>query len=192
MYSLPSASQMREPLPRTMYGGSPPTDLNARTGESTPPGITREARACSSCDFFRGFIWTLEYIVNCTPLDFPPSLPGKISRELTRRTRIILLIRVYSRNSRLKPAVLSRPMPHFAARAVRTAMARSLCSLKPAVMTHWREHYETVFFSHLDLIHFQHRLCPAELTPAGQQRTGNQGTQLLRGNRFFLYEARST
>jgi hypothetical protein len=35
--------------------------LNARTGESTPPGITREARAWSSCDFFRGFIWTLEY-----------------------------------------------------------------------------------------------------------------------------------
>jgi hypothetical protein len=28
-----------------MYGGSPPTDLKARTGESTPPGMTREARA---------------------------------------------------------------------------------------------------------------------------------------------------
>src|SRR5579864_1256167 len=61
MYSLPSASHMREPLPRTIYGGSPPTDLNARTGESTPPGITREARAWSSCDLIRGFIWTLEY-----------------------------------------------------------------------------------------------------------------------------------
>jgi hypothetical protein len=44
-----------------MYGGSPPTDLNARTGESTPPGITREARACSSCDLFRGFISINEY-----------------------------------------------------------------------------------------------------------------------------------
>src|SRR5579859_2103469 len=52
---------MRELFPRTMYGGSPPTDLNARTGESTPPGITRQARACSSCDFVRCFIWTLEY-----------------------------------------------------------------------------------------------------------------------------------
>src|SRR4051812_15739579 len=61
MYSLSSASHMREPLPRTMYGGSPPTDLKARTGESTPPGITREARACSSCDLVRGFIGTLEY-----------------------------------------------------------------------------------------------------------------------------------
>src|SRR5579864_5211773 len=59
MYSLPSASHMREPLPRTIYGGSPPTDLNARTGESTPPGITREARAWSSCDLFLGFIRSL-------------------------------------------------------------------------------------------------------------------------------------
>src|SRR5215467_2409903 len=56
MYSLPSASHIRAPFPRTMYGGSPPTDLNARTGESTPPGITRDARICSSCDFLRGFI----------------------------------------------------------------------------------------------------------------------------------------
>src|SRR5882724_5768833 len=62
MYSLPSASQIREPLPRTMYGGSPPTDLNARTGESTPPGITREARACSSCDLVRGFISTMNIL----------------------------------------------------------------------------------------------------------------------------------
>src|SRR6185437_13910074 len=56
MYSLPSASQMREPCPRTIYGGSPPTDLNARTGESTPPGITRHARAWSSFDFVCCFI----------------------------------------------------------------------------------------------------------------------------------------
>src|SRR5215471_2435606 len=48
MYSLSSTSQIREPRPRTMYGGSPPTALNARTGESTPPGITREARRCKS------------------------------------------------------------------------------------------------------------------------------------------------
>src|SRR5262249_30775395 len=53
MYSLPSASQMREPRPRTMYGGSPPTDLNARTGEFTPPGITFDARAFNSFDLLR-------------------------------------------------------------------------------------------------------------------------------------------
>src|SRR5947209_3780832 len=57
MYSFSSASHTRAPLPRTMYGGSPLTDLNARTGESTPPGITRQARACSSWDFFRCFIF---------------------------------------------------------------------------------------------------------------------------------------
>jgi hypothetical protein len=39
-----------------MYGGSPPTDLKARTGESTPPGIKRDARVWSSCDLVRGFI----------------------------------------------------------------------------------------------------------------------------------------
>src|SRR3954471_12185964 len=47
MYWLPSASQMSGPLPRTIHGGSPPTARNARTGESTPPGITFSARCCS-------------------------------------------------------------------------------------------------------------------------------------------------
>src|SRR5579872_1770791 len=50
MYSLPSASQMREPSPRTIKGGSPPTARKARTGESTPPGITASARFCSLRD----------------------------------------------------------------------------------------------------------------------------------------------
>src|SRR3954449_10808277 len=53
MYSFPSASHMREPDPRTMIGGSPPTDLNARAGESTPPGITRSARCCNARDLLR-------------------------------------------------------------------------------------------------------------------------------------------
>src|ERR1035437_2665529 len=38
MYSLSSASVILEPLPLTMKGGVPPTDLKARTGLSTPPG----------------------------------------------------------------------------------------------------------------------------------------------------------
>src|SRR5437868_9021470 len=33
-----------------MNGGVPPTPPNARTGESTPPGITRLARSNSSSD----------------------------------------------------------------------------------------------------------------------------------------------
>ena len=53
MYSLPSASHMREPAPRTMMGGSPPTDLKARVGESTPPGMTRSARCCNARDLLR-------------------------------------------------------------------------------------------------------------------------------------------
>ena len=48
MYSLPSTSQMRQPLPRSMKRGTPPTDPNARTGLLTPPGITRLARLKSS------------------------------------------------------------------------------------------------------------------------------------------------
>src|SRR5215471_917268 len=50
MYSFSSASQKCEPLPRTINGGSAPTDLNARTGEFTPPGIMLSARCCRRRD----------------------------------------------------------------------------------------------------------------------------------------------
>src|SRR4029077_8989681 len=50
-YSLPSASQMWAPRPRTTNGGSPPTARNARTGEFTPPGIIFSARFCSLRDW---------------------------------------------------------------------------------------------------------------------------------------------
>src|SRR5215212_2332100 len=44
MYCRLSASKMREPCPCSMKGGVPPTPLNARTGELTPPGMTSCAR----------------------------------------------------------------------------------------------------------------------------------------------------
>src|SRR5216683_2535116 len=50
MSSFSSASQMRDPLPRTMNLGWPPTAPNARTGELTPPGIRAAARFCRRCD----------------------------------------------------------------------------------------------------------------------------------------------
>src|SRR5580692_8320104 len=50
MYSLPSASKICEPCPRTMKGTSPPTERKARTGELTPPGIICSARSCSLRD----------------------------------------------------------------------------------------------------------------------------------------------
>src|SRR5215471_21240932 len=50
MYSFSSASHTCEPLPRTINGGSAPTDLNARTGEFTPPGIMLSARCCRRRD----------------------------------------------------------------------------------------------------------------------------------------------
>src|ERR1700688_2439283 len=50
MNSFSSASQMCDPLPRTINGGSPPTERNARTGEFTPPGIMLSARCCRRRD----------------------------------------------------------------------------------------------------------------------------------------------
>jgi hypothetical protein len=44
MKRLPSTSSIVAPEPRVTKSGVPPTDLNARTGLSTPPGRTREAR----------------------------------------------------------------------------------------------------------------------------------------------------
>src|SRR5215470_20241208 len=52
MYSLPSASQMRAPCPRTMNGASHSTALKARTGEFTPPGISLAARSSRRRDSF--------------------------------------------------------------------------------------------------------------------------------------------
>src|ERR1700728_625711 len=58
MNSFSSASHMCEPFPRTINGGSPPTDPNARTGELTPPGIIFSARCCRrrDCSTFRDVV----------------------------------------------------------------------------------------------------------------------------------------
>ncbi len=45
MYSRPSTSRSNAPEPELMKRGVPPTPLKARTGECTPPGATRLARA---------------------------------------------------------------------------------------------------------------------------------------------------
>src|SRR4051812_8498688 len=50
MYLLPSTSTSVAPDARAMKSGDPPTDLNARTGLSTPPGSRYCARAKSRCD----------------------------------------------------------------------------------------------------------------------------------------------
>src|ERR1022692_462354 len=62
MYSFSSASQMCEPFPRTINGGSPPTGPNARTGEFTPPGIMLSARCCKrrDCSTFRDVVDGIE------------------------------------------------------------------------------------------------------------------------------------
>src|SRR4051794_18779721 len=45
MYVLPSMSVMWQPSASLMNSGVPPTALNARTGELTPPGMTCRALA---------------------------------------------------------------------------------------------------------------------------------------------------
>ncbi len=49
-YSLPSTSVSQAPLARRMKRGVPPTALNARTGEFTPPGVTAWARSKSALE----------------------------------------------------------------------------------------------------------------------------------------------
>ena len=44
-YSCPSTSVSQAPLAERMKRGVPPTALNARTGELTPPGMTSRARS---------------------------------------------------------------------------------------------------------------------------------------------------
>src|SRR5260221_13310029 len=48
MYSRPSSSTRRAPRPSRKNTGVPPTARNARTGELTPPGISRWDRSNSS------------------------------------------------------------------------------------------------------------------------------------------------
>jgi hypothetical protein len=47
MKVFPSTSRTEEPFALSMNRGVPPTELNARTGEFTPPGIIVFARANS-------------------------------------------------------------------------------------------------------------------------------------------------
>ncbi|SIN04842.1 Uncharacterised protein [Mycobacteroides abscessus subsp. abscessus] len=49
-YSKPSASVTYGPCASTMNGGTPPTELKARTGELTPPGMTRRDRVNRSSE----------------------------------------------------------------------------------------------------------------------------------------------
>ena len=49
-YSLPSTSVSRAPAAERMKRGVPPTAEKARTGEFTPPGVTRRARSMSALE----------------------------------------------------------------------------------------------------------------------------------------------
>ena len=69
MYLLPSSSQIYAPLAFLINGGVPPTDLKARTGELTPPGISVFAFWNNFSDFSNAFLLRLKIkkwkFVNC-------------------------------------------------------------------------------------------------------------------------------
>src|SRR3954470_16771308 len=54
MYVLPSTSFTCGPLPSLMNTGVPPTALNARTGELTPPGMSCRALAHAASELVLG------------------------------------------------------------------------------------------------------------------------------------------
>ena len=72
-YSLPSASVRRYPLAEVMNRGVPPTELNARTGEFTPPGMSAHASAKSAA----------EVAVAGEVLRMATSLPAESNRSTT-------------------------------------------------------------------------------------------------------------
>src|SRR5919107_1301427 len=51
MYVLPSTSLTYAPAPSRMNTGVPPTALNARTGELTPPGMSWRALEKAASEF---------------------------------------------------------------------------------------------------------------------------------------------
>src|SRR4051812_21889448 len=59
MYVLPSTSFTCAPLPSLMNTGVPPTALNARTGELTPPGMSCRALAKAASELTPGRRWAL-------------------------------------------------------------------------------------------------------------------------------------
>src|SRR5688500_17276804 len=54
MYSFPSASQIRQPFPRSINNGVPPKERKDLTGEFTPPGklFFAFSNICSDLPFF--------------------------------------------------------------------------------------------------------------------------------------------
>src|SRR5882724_393251 len=61
MYRFPSASVRYAPFALSTNGGSPPTARNARTGESTPPGMRASAHLCKVRERVRSSVITLKY-----------------------------------------------------------------------------------------------------------------------------------
>src|SRR5947207_14182916 len=83
MYWFPSISVTAQPSASLMKTGVPPTALNARTGDETPPGIS--LRALANADS--------ELAIDRCCADLTSSVPGMEAR--------ILEAAVLSRNGRL-------------------------------------------------------------------------------------------
>ncbi|COZ80967.1 Uncharacterised protein [Mycobacterium tuberculosis] len=77
---MPSASINQQPWASVMKRGVPPTAVNARTGEFTPPGMTLHA-ASNSCADVRAAPLTRE--VACSVLPMTTSVPACPGRSTT-------------------------------------------------------------------------------------------------------------
>ena len=105
MYSFLSASQMRQPSPRVMKTGSRPTDLNARAGEFTPPGIDCWAWAKSALDL----LCPIESITPDPPLFGPnggmgPAFRRQIKLQSISKERLVRPAQLCSLSRRRTPS----------------------------------------------------------------------------------------
>ena len=96
---MPSTSHTRGPSARATKYGVPPTDRNARTGEFTPPGMTRWARSNSDSSVrsspqrFGGFAGEVgEDEVGAGPLDRGEVLHGDGRPSIQPRSAAALTI----------------------------------------------------------------------------------------------------
>src|SRR5688572_25701444 len=116
MYSLPSTSRIRAPFPLAATIGSPPTPVNARTGELTPPGkISRERRMISRERELSAV--TSHRYSHRERSCLPERQPGGCTRHVRQHTRAEVVIVDYLVNNdfdelagRNRPVEISHPV----------------------------------------------------------------------------------
>jgi len=81
---LPSASVSQAPDAEVMKRGVPPTAVNARTGEFTPPGVTARARSNQA-----SLAAVVEAVVEVVVAGVVAGVTGSLSRRGARETQSV-------------------------------------------------------------------------------------------------------